>query len=148
MRIISILFVLGFLFTACTKKEKPVKPKDLIAKDKMEQILYDLYILNAAKGVNSKILESKRIKPETYLLTKHNIDSTQFANSNAFYAFDADEYKVLVENVKARLEKDKETFAAQQKAEEQREKRRRDSLTKANRKKKDSIVKSKNPVRS
>lgn len=148
MRVLSILFVLGFLFMACTKKERPVKPKDLIAKDKMEQILYDLYILNAAKGVNSKILESKRIKPEKYLLTKHNIDSTQFANSNAYYAFDADEYKVLVDNVKEKLEKDKETFAAQQKAEEQQEKRRRDSLTKAKRKKKDSIVKSKTPVRS
>lgn len=125
-----------------------MKPKDLIAKDKMEQILYDLYILNAAKGVNSKILESKRIKPESYLLTKHNIDSTQFANSNAYYAFDADEYKVLVENVKARLEKDKEIFEEQERIEGQRAKKRRDSITKANRKKKDSIVKSKNQMRS
>lgn len=144
MRVLLIICVLGILFASCSKREKPTKPSDLIAKDKMELILYDLYILNAAKGVNSKILESKRIKPESYLLTKHNIDSTQFANSNAYYAFDADEYKVLVENVKARLEKDKEIFEEQERIEGQRAKRRRDSITKANRKKKDSIVKSKN----
>jgi len=148
MRVLSIIFVLGLLFSSCTKREKPAKPSDLIAKDKMEHILYDLYILNAAKGVNSKILESKGIKPESYLLTKHNIDSTQFANSNAYYAFDADEYKVLVESVRARLEKDKEKFEEQDRIEGIRAKRRRDSLAKANRKKKDSIVKSKNPVRS
>ena len=133
---------------SCDGSKKPVKPDNLISKDKMMNILYDAYVLNASKASNRKTLEANGIFPEMYLYEKYDIDSVQFANSNAYYAFDADEYKVLVENVRARLEKDKEKFEEQERIEGIRAKRKRDSLAKANRKKKDSIVKSKNPVRS
>lgn len=137
MKKIGVLFVLGLIILACDSKEKPKKPDNLISKDKMEHILYDLYIMNAAKGVNRKILEENGVFPETYLLTKHNIDSTQFANSNAYYAFNADEYRNIVEKVKERLEEEKLEFQKQEKIEGQAAKRRRDSITKANRNKKD-----------
>ena len=141
MKKIGVLLILCFLVLSCNYKEKPKKPDNLISKDKMEQILYDLYIINAAKGVNRKILEANGLMPETYVLSKHNIDSAQFANSNNFYAYNADEYKGMVENVKARLEKEKKEFEELEKIEGQEAKRRRDSITKVNRKKKDSIVK-------
>lgn len=141
MKKIGVLLILGLMVLACNSKEKPKKPDNLIPKDKMEHILYDLYIMNAAKGVNRKILENNGVVPETYVLTKHNIDSTQFANSNTYYAFNADEYKSMVENVKARLETEKEEFEELEKIEGQAAKRRRDSIAKANRKKKDSIKK-------
>ena len=141
MKKISVLFILGLLVLACNSKEKPKKPDNLISMDKMEHILYDLYIMNAAKGVNRKILEENGVVPETYLLTKHNIDSAQFANSNAYYAFNADEYRGIVEKVKERLEKEKLEFEEQERIEGQAAKRRRDSITKANRKKKDPKTK-------
>ncbi|WP_369998385.1 DUF4296 domain-containing protein [Winogradskyella sp.] len=141
MKKIGVILILGLLIFACNSKEKPSRPDNLIAKDKMEHILYDLYIMNAAKGVNRKILENNGVVPETYVLTKHNIDSVQFANSNTYYAFNADEYKAMVENVKARLEKEKIEFEELEKIEGQAAKRRRDSIAEANRKKKDSITK-------
>ena len=141
MKKISVLLILSLLIFTCNYKEKPKQPKNLIPKEKMERILYDLYIINAAKGVNKKTLESKGLEPETYVLTKYSIDSLQFANSNAYYAFDADEYRGIVEKVKARLEKEKKEFEELEKIEGQKAKRIRDSITKVNRKRKDSITK-------
>ena len=76
----------------------------------MSDILYDMYIINAAKGVNRKLLEKEGVVPETYILTRHNIDSTQFANSNNYYAYDTDIYKSIVEKVKTKLEADKKKY--------------------------------------
>lgn len=107
----------------------------------MEKILYDLYVINAAKGVNRKLLEDKGIVPESYVLNKHQIDSTQFAQSNAYYAYDPDLYKIMVEKIKARLEKDKEAYEDAEKKASKEAKRRRDSINRVNEKRRDSIKK-------
>ena len=141
MRIYSILLALLFLFCACDNKTKRKKPENLIPKDKMEKIIYDLYIVTSAKGTNKKILEQKYIVPETYILTKYNIDSLQFVESNDYYAFDSEQYKTIIENVKARLQEEKKHYEELQKKEGQEAKRRRDSINKINRsKKKDSTI--------
>ena len=126
---------------SCDKQNKPKKPDNLIPEEKMEGILYDMYIINAAKGVNRKILQNKGIVPETYILKKHQIDSAQFAESNAYYAFDPDLYKSMVESVKTRLENDKKVFEALEKKEGKAAQRRRDSIKTANEQRKDSIKK-------
>ena len=141
MKRISIIVFLCVLIVDCDGKDKPKKPSNLISKNKMEHILYDLYVINAAKGVNRRILEDNGFIPETYVLTKHNIDSAQFVDSNAYYAFDTDTYEDIVENVKDRIEKQKEEFEELEKIEGQAAKRRRDSLEKIKQRKKDSVKK-------
>lgn len=135
---ILVIFVFA---VSCDNKSKPPKPNNLISTDKMENILYDLYVINAAKGVNRKLLEDKGIVPESYVLNKHKIDSAQFAESNAYYAFDTDLYKSMVEKVKSRLQKDKERFEDLEKKKSKKAKRRRDSISRVNDKQKDSIKK-------
>ena len=77
------------LFLSCLAcSDKPKKPDNLISETKMEAVLYDLYMINSAKGVNRKLLEKNGFVPETYILTKHNVDSLQFAESNNYYAFE------------------------------------------------------------
>jgi len=120
--------VICLLMLACNGNQRPKKPENLISKDKMALLIYDLYIINAAKGVNRKLLESNGLVPETYILTKYNIDSTQFADSNTYYAFEPEDYKGIIEKVKTRLEKDKDTFEALQRAESMEAKRKRDSI--------------------
>jgi hypothetical protein len=105
---ITVILLLCFLVIACTGNGRPKKPDNLISKDKMSEVLYDLYIINAAKGVNRKLLEANGFVPETYVLTKYNIDSLQFALSNTYYSFDTNAYKTIVEQVKSRLEREKE----------------------------------------
>lgn len=97
-------------FVGCNSVDRPKKPKDLIAKDKMSDIMYDLYILNAAKGVNRKLLELNGVMPLEFVYKKYNIDSLQFADSNTYYAYDTEVYSALVDKVKADLEKSKELY--------------------------------------
>lgn len=116
------------IFVSCDNKDRPPKPSNLIPKEKMADILYDLYIINAAKGVNRKVLEKRNLVPENYILTKYEIDSIQFAKSNNYYAFDTEDYASIVESVKSRLEREKKEIEDLQKQEQVEAKRRRDSL--------------------
>jgi hypothetical protein len=127
------------LVIACDN-DRPKKPENLIAIDKMSDVLYDLYIMNAAKGVNRKLLEANGVIPETYILTKYNIDSLQFAESNMYYAFDNEDYEVIVDKVKIRLEEEKVEIEALQKTEKA-TKRKRDSIDKKKYKTNESIKK-------
>ena len=94
----------------CNGIDKPKKPDNLIAKDKMSNIMYDLYILNAAKGVNKKVLELNGIMPLEYVYKKYGVDSLQFAESNTYYAYDTETHSAIVEKVRADLQKDKDIF--------------------------------------
>lgn len=136
-----LLLVLSVFVFSCEKRNRPPKPSNLITKDKMESILYDLYVINAAKGVNRKLLEDKGIVPESYILNKHQIDSAQFAQSNAYYAFDPDLYKIMVEKVRTRLENEKKAIEDSEKKAGKEAKRRRDSISRINEKRRDSIKK-------
>ena len=97
-------------FVSCNNLDRPKKPKNLIAKDEMSEIMYDLYILNAAKGVNRKLLELNGIMPVDYIYKKYGIDSLQFAESNTYYAYDLEVYTGIMEKMTAQLEKDKELY--------------------------------------
>ena len=69
--------------------------------------MYDLYILNAAKGVNRKLLELNGIMPSDYIYRKYGIDSLQFAESNTYYAYDPEVYTRIIAKMNTDLEKDK-----------------------------------------
>ncbi|WP_299120457.1 DUF4296 domain-containing protein [uncultured Winogradskyella sp.] len=138
---VVVILILFGLVIACDGSEQIKKPDNLISKKKMSNILYDLYIINAAKGVNRKLLEKNGFVPETYLLTKYDIDSIQFASSNSYYAFNTEVYQDIVEEVKARLEKEKETYEEIRKKETDSVKAQRDSIMEIGKKKKDSTKK-------
>lgn len=125
-----IIMLLGVLVVACDSTKQPKKPENLISKDQMSELLYDLYIINGAKGVNKKLLETNGFNPETFILNKYNVDSTQFADSNTYYTFNSDVYKSIVDKVKARLEKEKSGLEELKKIEEESANARRDSVKK------------------
>jgi len=136
---ISLLLILGILVLACNGFDKPKKPDNLISETQMSELLYDLYIVNSAKGVNKKILETNGVIPESYILTKHNIDSAQFADSNTYYTYDTEAYKAIVERVKARLEKEKQELQELAERENDSIKRRKDSIKSLNKSKRGGV---------
>jgi hypothetical protein len=73
----------------------------------MVDIIYDMTLINVAKGVNKSILENNGIIPEQYLFNKHSIDSMLFAKSNEYYSYDLKTYQTIYDNVKIKLEKNK-----------------------------------------
>ncbi|RCT53857.1 DUF4296 domain-containing protein [Winogradskyella sp. KYW1333] len=134
---IVVLILTMVTFLSCDNKDRPPKPSNLIPKEKMADIIYDLYIINAAKGVNRKVLEKRNLVPQNYVLTKFEIDSIQFAQSNNYYAFDTEDYALIVESVKSRLEREKKEIEDLQKQEQVEAKRKRDSLKALNTEKKE-----------
>ena len=130
MKRFIIALLLGMSVLACEPKLKSEKPDNLIPKDKMTEVLYDMFVVNAAKGINRRKLELEGLNPEQYILQKHNIDSVQFAKSNDYYAYDIEAYSGIIETVKKRLTIEKERFEAIGKEEENKKKRKLDSLKK------------------
>ncbi len=99
-----IILSLVFMF-ACndSKIERPKKPSNLIKKDKMVQVLYDMAIITAAKGSHKRTIEDKGIVPEQLIFKKHEIDSMQFVLSNEYYSYDIDTYEEIYEEVRRKL---------------------------------------------
>jgi hypothetical protein len=106
MRILQFLAFL-LILQSCNKNiyEAPV---DLIPEDQMVEILSDLMILNSAQGANKKILEDRLKNPLGYVFKKYNIDSIQFENSNAYYARNIDQYSLIYQRVKEKLDNKKQ----------------------------------------
>lgn len=107
-----LVIVCLILFVSCEPRFGPDKPKNLISKAKMEEVLYDMFVINSAKGVDRKLFEKKKINPEYYILKKHNIDSTLFAQSIDYYAYDIKGYSTLLENINERITKEKNELDA------------------------------------
>ncbi|MBP6758292.1 MAG: DUF4296 domain-containing protein [Flavobacterium sp.] len=103
--IIPFLIILA-VFASC-KKELAKEPKQLIEKDKMVNIMYDLSLLGAMRSQNAVLMDSFKNNSNEYIYKKYKIDSVQFAQSNIYYAADYKEYKKMYEQVKSRLAKDK-----------------------------------------
>ena len=128
-RIGVIILVFGLCF-ACNKIEKPKKPDNLIAKNKMVNILFDVFVFNAAKGTDKRILENNNVTPDVYIYEKHQIDSLQFVKSNEYYAYDIKVYEEIISEVEARIKAKKEVYQNEMKLEEERRKKRLDSIKK------------------
>ncbi len=100
----SILLGLIVLFFGCNSNSVE-KPKNLIGKDKMVDILYDISLLEAIKTQNINGGITVKMGND-FIYKKYKIDSIQFAKSNKYYASDVEEYKKLFEKVKKRLNKE------------------------------------------
>ena len=116
------------------------KPDNLIEKEKMDDIIYDLTILQAMRGSFQGKLDSSSVNSATYIYKKYNIDSAQFANSNRYYASDVAAYNRMYNRVNERLTANKvkaDTLAKRAEAKLKLEKEK----TEKNLKKTDSIKK-------
>jgi hypothetical protein len=132
-----LLILLTGLFLGCGSSDRPSKPENLIPKEKMSEIIYDVFILNAAKGINKRILEQNGVFPQKYVFEKHKIDSLQFAMSNDFYSYDTKTYEGIMERVKQKIEAEKKKNEVNIKKEE----KTKDSLKLLKIKRNDSLPK-------
>lgn len=125
---LTIQFLSLALLTLVSCKNKVVeKPDNLIPKERMTDILLDIALLNAAKGVSMDVLDNNNIVPKEYIYQKYRIDSLQFAESNIYYAAKPADYAAMYKEVEDRLKEMKEEL---NKARE--DQRKSDSIRKAN----------------
>ncbi len=101
-----LFFILISLIFSC-KEEVVKKPENLIEKEIMVDVMYDLALLEAIKYQSPNALQAHKINPDEYIYKKYKIDNTQFVRSNMYYASDYKEYKKMYDQINLRLVKNK-----------------------------------------
>ncbi|MDT0606656.1 DUF4296 domain-containing protein [Croceitalea rosinachiae] len=123
----SCFFILIMVIVSCA--EKVIEPpENLIPKEKMTNILYDLAILNAAESTDPNALKNHHIETMPYLFEKYTIDSVQFSQSDLYYASLPLEYEGIYEAIEARLEKEKKVFDDARKEKTEKARKRADKV--------------------
>tara|TARA_B110001454_G_C12381103_1_gene292666 strand:- start:112 stop:537 length:426 start_codon:yes stop_codon:yes gene_type:complete len=82
----SYLLVFFLIFISCDKSFKAPKPEVLLEESVMEEVLYDISLLKAAKSKNYKILKDNNVKADVYIYNKYKIDSVTLRQNIAYYA--------------------------------------------------------------
>ena len=101
---IVLMFLLMILvFYSCQDVKKPEAPSNLISQDKMVDILTEVYLINASRNVNHKLIREKNIKLDSLVYEKYQVDSLQFVESNSYYSSDLKTYGDLLTQVQERL---------------------------------------------
>ncbi|MBA4744972.1 MAG: DUF4296 domain-containing protein [Muricauda sp.] len=131
MKYIVTLFFGMMLLLSCAERVVE-EPENLIPKEKMTEILHDLAILNAAKSGAARKFEDSGVDIMEFLYKKYGIDSTQFSQSDLYYASLPLEYQTIYQEVETRIKRQKDTLEAIGK-------RRNDSVRKANQRRSDSL---------
>lgn len=143
MIIKRLVLLVGVIFiaTACNKLKGPEKPKNLISKDKMVDILIDAKLIMSASSKNKIIMRDNGLDINNYIYKKHSIDSLQFTLSNDYYAFHIEDYEDIYTRLADSLEKLKAELKEKEAAEwKEKTKREADSLEKVfEEKNKDSL---------
>jgi hypothetical protein len=99
----KFLAIICLLYSIVSCNDNVIKkPKNIIDKDKMINILYDLSLLESinAQNLNGGI-SNKSVND--YIYEKYKIDSVQLIENNKYYASDIEEYKKMFEVIKERL---------------------------------------------
>ena len=112
---------------ACTSNTIIKKPKNLIPKEKMVDLLTDIFL--AEGGDNIKNLNLQRgVNYFPLVFEKHQIDTTQFKESNYYYTSRIDDYDEILEKVDKRLKALKQQYDAEIKVIDSLKRVKRDSL--------------------
>lgn len=100
---------LVFFVVACTSNTIIKKPDNLIPKDKMVELLTDMFMASGADNIKN-IHQKRKVNYFPLVFEKHQIDSTQFKESNFYYISKIDDYEAILKRVDVRLKKMKKEF--------------------------------------
>lgn len=133
-----IIVILAMFLVQCknNKIDRPDRPDNLLTEDQMVEVLYDMTLMSAAKGLNRRVIENNGIDPEEFVYNKHKIDSAQFAESNRYYSYDIKLYESIYRRVKKKLENQKALFNSELKERAT----KADSISNVNRIRRDSLI--------
>ena len=91
--------IILILMYACSSNA----PENLISEEKMENIIFDIMILNASSGYDLKI-DNDMISDEL-IFRKYDIDSAQFYESERYYSLNPRVHFNIYSNVKRKIQK-------------------------------------------
>ena len=101
--VFTIFIIVSFL--SCQEVIRPEMPENLIPEDKMVEVLTEVYLINAARSFDNRTIIDNKMKLDSFVYNKFEIDSTQFVNSNAYYTANLNTYNKLCVKVEERMKK-------------------------------------------
>lgn len=111
---VLLLFIM--LLVSCDNDFKAPEPDHLIEQKTMEDILFDIKLLKAAKSKNYKILMDNNVQVDAYIYDKYKLDSITLRQNMSYYATASfKKYKEIENNIKLRFVALKEDVEAQEK---------------------------------
>ncbi|MFP9100841.1 DUF4296 domain-containing protein [Flavobacterium sp. RHBU_24] len=102
-----VFIIVALIAVACNNNLVP-KPDKIIEEDKMENILYDIALIQGIKSYKPALLDSNGVDPRTYIYKKYAIDSLTLAQNHTWYAANLEKYGKMQGNVVNRLKADRE----------------------------------------
>ena len=89
-------------------------PKKLLSEGEMEQVFYDLAILNAAKSIDASFYEKQGADISSLIYEKYGIDSLLLAQNISYYASNPEKCRHILSQVDARLKLEDSLLRKQQ----------------------------------
>lgn len=106
----KLSYLLAFLILgSCTSNTIFEKPTDLIPKDTMSLLVQEMMIASSATYIKNKNME-RNINYMPLVYERFQIDSVRFQTSNLYYMSKIDKYKLIFEDAKNSLKKQKAYF--------------------------------------
>ena len=96
--------ILTLLVLSSCVNVQEVPPENLIGEEKMADLIFELAVLDAAKGFVPKDQNDRIDLDADSFYHFHQIDSAQFTSSNAYYAKQPKAYLRIVSMAKTKLE--------------------------------------------
>ena len=97
-----IIVILSVFWGACTSNTIIKKPKNLIPKEQMVDLLTDIFLANGGDNIKNINLE-RNVNYFPLVFEKHQIDTIRFKESNYYYTSRIDDYDEILGNVDKRL---------------------------------------------
>ena len=97
------IFSLFMILSSCAQVEEH-PPENLIEEHRMADLIFELAVLDAAKGFIPKDQKDRIVLDADSFYQFHEIDRAQFTSSNAYYAKQPKAYLRIVSMAKTKLE--------------------------------------------
>ncbi|MFC4738695.1 DUF4296 domain-containing protein [Flavobacterium ponti] len=97
-----IFIFISVLLISCNEKPVP-KPDNLLSKEVMEEIIYDMAILQAAETHKPQKLSDNNIKIKDFIYKKYKIDSATYFQNYKYFASDIKSFKKIYKHVNERI---------------------------------------------
>lgn len=99
----KLFFIATILFFFSCGNEEPQRPDPLLSEQQMENILYDLALLQTMSSVTPTEIQKNGIDVKNYIYNKYSIDSLTLAENQEYYAYDLENFQKIHKRVVERL---------------------------------------------
>lgn len=112
---------------ACTSNTIIKKPKNLIPKEQMVDLLTDIFLANGGDNIKNLNLQ-RNVNYFPLVFEKYQIDTIRFKESNYYYTSKIDDYDEILEKVDMRLKSLKQKYSTEIKIADSLSRMKKDSL--------------------